>query len=401
MTEKRGAVLYNRPNRLLFLLNLMIFRRTFVSELANSAGGVFTVLFSIVLTVGLVQILSDAVGGDVGSTTVFELVAYSSLVNMPPLLTVSIFIAVLMVMMRSWQDSEMIVWFSTGGRSLLSWIRPVLQFALPLIILVGVLSTALTPWAKAQIERTTETFQQRDDVNRVSPGRFIETAGGNRVFFIEDADNEGTHIKNIFLSERTRDGKEIVVQSDAGEIVKTDEGDRYIALTDGRRYEAGGTKSAAWRVVDFVRYDLLLQVRADAAIAKLGVDEIPLQTLFALNTRAAKGEILWRFSWPLAAFNLVLLAIPLSYTNPRAGRSLSLVIAVLIFVLYLNGISIGQTWVRGGKMEWYTGVILINGSVFLITAMLFIRRVWMTRWLPLAWTEWPYRLREARKERAK
>ena len=90
MTEKRGAVLYNRPNRLLFLLNLMIFRRTFVSELANSAGGVFTVLFSIVLTVGLVQILSDAVGGDVGSTTVFELVAYSSLVNMPPLLTVSV-----------------------------------------------------------------------------------------------------------------------------------------------------------------------------------------------------------------------------------------------------------------------------------------------------------------------
>ena len=191
------------------------------------------------------------------------------------------------------------------------------------------------------------------------------------------------------------------MQSDAGEIVKTDEGDRYIALTDGRRYEAGGTKSAAWRVVDFVRYDLLLQVRADAAIAKLGVDEIPLQTLFALNTRAAKGEILWRFSWPLAALNLVLLAIPLSYTNPRAGRSLSLVIAVLIFVLYLNGISIGQTWVRGGKMEWYTGVILLNGSVFLITAMLFIRRVWMTRWLPLAWTEWPYRLREARKERAK
>ena len=150
-----------------------------------------------------------------------------------------------------------------------------------------------------------------------------------------------------------------------------------------------------------MRYDLLLQVRADAAIAKLGVDEIPLQTLFALNTRAAKGEILWRFSWPLAALNLVLLAIPLSYTNPRAGRSLSLVIAVLIFVLYLNGISIGQTWVRGGKMEWYTGVILINGSVFFITAMLFIRRVWMTRWLPLAWTEWPYRLREARKEREK
>ncbi len=376
----------------------MIFRRTFVSELANSAGGVFTVLFSIVLTVGLVQILSEAAGGDVASTTVFELVAYSSLVNMPPLLTVSLFIAVLMVMMRSWQDSEMIVWFSTGGQSLLAWIRPVLRFALPLVILVGVLSTALTPWAKAQIERTTSAFEQRDDVNRISPGRFIETAGGSRVFFIEDADETGTHIKNVFLSERTKEGKEIVVHSDAGEIVKTDEGDRYISLTDGRRYEASGGQSAAWRVVDFVRYDLLLQVKADAAIAKMSVDEMPMQMLFALNTRAAKGEILWRLSWPLAALNLALLAIPLSYTNPRAGRSLSLVIAVLVFILYLNGISIGQTWVRGDKMEWYTGVLLINGFVFVVTALLFVRRVWMTRWLPLAVTEWPYRLREAKKE---
>ena len=376
----------------------MIFRRAFVSELANSAGGVFTVLFSIVLTVGLVQILSEAAGGDAASTTVFELVAYSSLVNMPPLLTVSLFIAVLMVMMRSWQDSEMIVWFSTGGQSLLAWVRPVLQFALPLVVLVGVLSTALTPWAKAQIERTTSAFEQRDDVNRITPGRFIESEGGNRVFFIEDADATGTQIKNVFLSERSKDGKEIVVQSEAGEIVKTDAGDRYLSLSDGRRYEASGAKSAAWQVVDFVRYDLLLKVRADAAIAKMSVDEMPMQMLFVLDTRAAKGEILWRLSWPLAALNLALLAIPLSYTNPRAGRSLSLVIAVLIFVLYLNGISIGQTWVRGGKLEWYTGVLLINGFVFAVTALLFVRRVWMTRWLPLSVTEWPYRLREARKE---
>ena len=101
----------------------MIFRRSLVSEFANSAGGVFTVLFSIVLTVGLVQILGRAVGGRIDSTTVFEIVAYSSLTNLPPLLTLSLFIAVLMVLMRSWQDSEMVVWFSSGGISLLAWIR--------------------------------------------------------------------------------------------------------------------------------------------------------------------------------------------------------------------------------------------------------------------------------------
>ena len=102
----------------------MIFRRSLVNELANSAGGVFTVLFSIVLTVGLVQILGEAADGSVDSATVFELVAYSSLVNLPPLVALSLFMAVLMVLMRSWQDSEMVVWFSSAGLSLLSWIRP-------------------------------------------------------------------------------------------------------------------------------------------------------------------------------------------------------------------------------------------------------------------------------------
>ena len=309
----------------------MIFRRSLVNELANSAGGVFTVLFSIVLTVGLVQILGEAADGSVDSATVFELVAYSSLVNLPPLVALSLFMAVLMVLMRSWQDSEMVVWFSSAGLSLLSWIRPVLRFALPMILVVGILSIALTPWAKSQIERTTEAFQQKEDVNRIAPGRFIETAGGQRVFFIEDAAEDGS------------------------------------------------------------RYDMLIRVKADTALTSMSVDMMPVAMLTAINTNAANAELLWRLCWPLAALNLVLLAIPLSYTNPRAGRSLSMVIAVLIFILYLNGISIAETWVRGGKISWVTGLIALNGGVFLLTALLFVRRVWLVRWLPLKLTELPYK----------
>ena len=368
----------------------MIFRRSLVNELANSAGGVFTVLFSIVLTVGLVQILGEAADGSVDSATVFELVAYSSLVNLPPLVALSLFMAVLMVLMRSWQDSEMVVWFSSAGLSLLSWIRPVLRFALPMILVVGILSIALTPWAKSQIERTTEAFQQKEDVNRIAPERFIETAGGQRVFFIEDAAEDGSRIHNVFMSER-KDGAEIIVHAGEGAVRTNDAGDRYIALSDGRRYETDPDKGASWKVLDFARYDMLIRVKADTALTSMSVDMMPVAMLTAINTNAANAELLWRLCWPLAALNLVLLAIPLSYTNPRAGRSLSMVIAVLIFILYLNGISIAETWVRGGKISWVTGLIALNGGVFLLTALLFVRRVWLVRWLPLKLTELPYK----------
>lgn len=69
--------------------------------------------------------------------------------------------AVLMVLMRSWQDSEMVVWFSSAGLSLLSWIRPVLRFALPMILVVGILSIALTPGPKARLNARRKPFSRK------------------------------------------------------------------------------------------------------------------------------------------------------------------------------------------------------------------------------------------------
>ena len=90
------------------------------------------------------------------------------------------------------------------------------------------------------------------------------------------------------------------------------------------------------------------------------------------------------------------MAIPLSYTNPRAGKSISLVLAVLIFILYLNGISVAETWVKTERVSWITALVTLNGLVFVLTALLFVRRVWLQRWIPLALVELPYRLFDRR-----
>lgn len=348
-------------------------------------------LFSVVVTIGLVTILGQAAGGSVDSRSVFELMAYSSLTNLPALLALSIFIAVLMVMMRSWQDSEIPVWFSSGGLSLLRWIAPVMRFAVPMIILVGVISIVVTPWAKDQIERTAQQFQQRDDVNRIAPGRFIETMGGRRVFFIEEVSPDGTHVKNVFMSEQNGES-EIVVRAEAGEVKATDKGERYVVLKNGRRYDTSSKGDAAWRVTEFDTYEIRIGTRAEQAYISRDVETMTFEQLLELNTSRAKAEMVWRLSWPLAALNLALLAIPLSYTNPRAGRSLSLLLAVLIFILYLNGISVSESWIKTDKINWIVALVGLNGSVALFTALLFVRRVWMQRWVPLWLSELPYKL---------
>ncbi len=370
----------------------MIFRRSVIHELSNSLGGVFTVLFSIVITVGLVRILGQAAGGRVDPATVFELVAYTGLTHLPPILALSLYISILMVLIRIWQDNEMVVWFSSGSRNLLHFIPPVLTFAAPVIAVIAALSLVVSPWANSQIDRSSSEYKQRDDVSRISPGRFIESMNGARVFFIEQVAKDGTHVKNIFMSEKAKSGKEVIVRADEGELKTNAYGDRYIRLKNGKRYESGAEGKADWRITDFDAYELLVEIKADSIYASQDAESMPLGMLFALGTPIHKAQILWRFCWPVAALVLVLLAIPLSYTNPRQGRSLSLVIAVLLFILYLNGITMMQTWVKAQKISWVEGLAIVNTLMFALACLLFVRRVWMQSWLPQSLTRSAHRL---------
>ena len=61
---------------------------------------------------------------------------------------------------------------------------------------------------------------------------------------------------------------------------------------------------------------------------------------------------------PLSAVVLALLAIPLSFVNPRAGNSLNLVFALLIYFFYSNLLSIAQVWVSRGRLGFFMAFIL-------------------------------------------
>lgn len=364
----------------------MIFRRTLVSELANTAGAVFTVIFSIVLTIGLVRILGMAAGGRIDSGTVMEMVVYEALINMAPLLGASLFIATLITLTRSWLDSEMVVWFSSGGISLTAWIQPVLRFSIPIILLITVLSLFISPWAKGQSEMNREVYAQRDDVDRLSPGRFIELSGGRQVLFIEEISDNGETVKNVFLTQTNLED-EMVVVAESGRVIVNEAGDRYVVLENGRRYEAK-TGSAEFKVTDFETYGLRLDVKPDSAMQMRDVDTQPLPMLFAQkNNKEAQAELVWRLSWPIATLNLLMIAIPLSYTNPRAGRSINVIIALLLFVLYLNGISVGEALVVSGDLSMIFALVLLNLVFTILAVLLFLRRTIWQRWLPasLSW----------------
>jgi lipopolysaccharide export system permease protein len=338
----------------------MIFQRALRRELLSTAGAVFTTLFTIVITVMLIKILGQAAGGKVSSQDVLALIGFQALNYMPVILILTGFISVLLVVTRSYQDSEMVVWFS-AGLSLMRWIRPVLVFGWPIIVLTGLLSFLVTPWANLESAEFIERFEKREDIARVSPGKFQESAAANRVFFVEGLSGDSTKVKNIFVS-TYKDGRNSVVVAKEGERITTTAGENIVLMSKGRRYD-GTPNQADFQMLQFERYGLTVGEQAPTATGDQAARTLTTTALLAKRTPFNMSELLWRLSLPFMALTLMLLAVPLSFVNPRAGRSIGLIVALLLYVLYNSTVGIFQAGVLQGKMPfalaWWPAHIVV------------------------------------------
>jgi lipopolysaccharide export system permease protein len=349
----------------------MIFQRTLLREFAHLAGAVFLTLFLIALTTRLVRLLGQAAGGKIPSDAVIAYLGFFALNALPLLLSLTLFITVLLTLARTYRDSEMVIWFN-AGLSLTAWIRPVLVFALPLVLLIAALSLFIGPWSVQMAEQFRSRVDTRDDVSRVDPGVFGESRSKDRVFFVESVSGDRRHVQNVFVS-TMQHGRSGVMYSQKGLVEVAPNGDRYIVLLDGRRYE-GVPGEANYRVMEFSRYAARVE-------APPGQEPVPTQkslsTLALIRDPAAQnlGELLWRIGVPASALILALLAIPLSFVNPRAGRSINLIFALLAYMVYYNLLTVSQARVSQGKLDFALGWWPVHAAMLLILLALFAHRL--------------------------
>jgi lipopolysaccharide export system permease protein len=353
-----------------------IFQRALVREFAGLGLLIFTILLSIVVLSQLIRLLGDAVSGALAEEGVITLMGFASLNYLPVLLALSLFLSVLLTLTRSYRDSEMVVWFSSGI-GLSRWVRPVLWYVLPVVSVIALLSLVLSPWALSKAEEYKNRLNSRDDVTAATPGVFRESGQGNRVYFVEKVDPGKNHISNIFVRS-IQNGKMGTMVAKEGMQETAPNGDRFLVLLNGTRYE-GVPGQHDFKIVQFERYAM----RIETAEAKLGVS--PLQSISTLNllrhpTALNKSELEWRLGMPMSALVLALLAIPLSYVNPRAGRSLNLISALVIYMIYNNVNSVINASIGQGRIDAVMGFLGVHVSMLLLVVLLFYHRITLFSW---------------------
>jgi lipopolysaccharide export system permease protein len=227
------------------------------------------------------------------------------------------------------------------------------------------------PWSNQQSKLIRARFQQRDEVSLLAPGQFRESAVSHRVFFIEKMSPDQSRVENVFVTS-TENGKVNVVVSKTGHTETHKNGDRFVVLENGRRYD-GEPGKPDFRIMEFERYGVKIQSQPVVNVPT--TTGTPTLELLRNPTKDNLAEFAWRAGLPLIAINLMLLAIPLAHQNPRRGRTLNLVMAVLIYLTYSNLLNVVQSWVEQGKMSFPVGLIGLHVIVAGIVAFIFWLRV--------------------------
>ncbi|MBV8124905.1 MAG: LPS export ABC transporter permease LptF [Paucibacter sp.] len=348
----------------------MLFDSTLRKELARSFGVTFVVIITIVLTIMLIQTLGQAAVGSVSPQDVLLLMGYTGLGQLPTMLTLSLFIAIVFTLSRMYRESEMTIWFSSGV-SLMRFVPPVLRLAAPVLVAVVALNLVIWPWGNRNSTQLQDRYEKRSDLSRVAPGQFQSSSDGSRVFFIDRDAQDGRIGRNVFILTEQGDS-ESVTTAHKGQIVFQGD-DRFLVLEQGQRNEVN-TQSGQKTLASFEQYRALTDKQSVRAVDQLPPKAMGSMDLAGNPVPRNMAELTWRLGMSLAAVNLVLLGIGISATNPRRASNWNLLFALLGFVVYFNLTVLSQTWVATARMSMPRALLSLHGGAMLLAlAVIWLR----------------------------
>jgi lipopolysaccharide export system permease protein len=353
-----------------------LFQKNIQKELYRNFGGTTVVLFTIVMTIMLIRILGQASKGQANPSEVILLIGLNGIGNAAPILTLSMFMTVVYTFSRMYLDSEMVIWFSSG-LSLSKFLNPLWKFCWPILLTISLLAVFAWPWSNSQTQFLKERFEKRNDIERVTPGQFQESASSQMVFFIEKKKNTDDEASSVFIS-KVQGEIETITTAKAG-VVEWLNAEKFLSLKNGFQttlnHQTGEIKH-----IEFESYKFWLDPKGQQVL--YGMQGQMLSTIDLINSQDTvnRGELFWRTGLFMAAINLALLAVQLASVNPRVGRSYSLAMALLCFVGYYNMLTIGKRLIADGTFSLPFMVITVHGTATLIVMIWYAHTEFNLHW---------------------
>lgn len=350
----------------------MIILRYLNREILVASLAVSGILLLIVMSGRFARYLAEATTGRLSVDILFSLIGYRMPEFLVLILPLGFFIAILLTYGRLYIESEMVV-LSACGMSQKQLIGRTLVSAVFVAVLVAVLALWLGPLGAQKTDHLLLEQRQRSEFESLQEGRFQSLGKVQAVTYVESLSHNRKRLNHVFVAQTggNEQGKDVVILAEYGEqMLHPDYDQRYLMLHKGQRYE-GRPGSADFNIMRFERYGQYLPPVDPSLTVSNKADAKTTLQLWQAGDLASLVTLQWRLSLPVLVLVVALLAVPLSKTNPRQGRYLKMLPAIVLYLVYLGSLIGVRGMMDEGRWPLLPGLFAIHG-VFLVLALVLI-----------------------------
>jgi len=337
-------------------------------EVLLTLSAVSAVLLVIIMSGRFIKYLAQAASGALDPGSLFLIMGFRLPGFMQLILPLGLFLGILLSYGRLYLESEMTVLSATGmsrQRLLAITMAPAALIAL----IVAWLSLSLAPQGANEFQLLLNKQDALTEFDTLEAGRFQSLSDGTRVTYTEELSNNRSLLSGVFITQKklgedAADRSISVLLAQKGRQEIRPDGSRWLILDDGYRYD-GNPGQADYRAIKYDTYGVLLP-KPEVSNDVTDRDAIPTPDLIGNPAPRAVAELQWRIAFPLLVFIVTLIAVPLSRVNPRQGRFLKLLPAILLYMGYLSMLTWGRGLLEGGKIPLALGLWWVHGLFLVI-----------------------------------
>ena len=358
------------------LFNIFKYQNTRIARYIR--WNVIVLFFAIILVVGLivfgnqfVLMAQESIERGIPIEELIPLINYNMIRDFPLILSLSLFLAIILAVTQLYKNSEAIVMNSLGlgDKQFIIFLRPLVAVSFLILLL---LTTSAVPWSKQQKYLIEEENKSASEFSFIKEGEFEEFKDGEIVFYASKSSTPDSkteqYMEEIFISAKSNENSLIVLASEAIKFTDPETKHVYLRLRDGTRYQdVAGLDNI--NILHFDQYDLQI-ISGDiqnTIIAYTSIEGANTLELFKGKGPKVNAELQWRLSPPISLLVLSALGVLLGKASPRSGRSVGMLIGIVIFMLYNNGLLIAKNSVERGELDQNVGLWGVHLLAIMLT----------------------------------
>ena len=341
-----------------------------------------TLFLAIIFILGLVVfgnqfvlMVQESIERGIPIQELMPLVSFNMIRDVPLILTLSLFLAIVITISRLYKNSEAIVMNSLGlgDKHFIVFIQPLVIAS---FLIIFFLTIYAVPWAKQQKNIMEEETNNASEFSFITEGEFEQFKQGEIVFYTSKSKTLDTvgaqNMEEIFIYASDNGKPVIVLASEAIKYIDPQNNSTYLSLKDGVRYQ-GIPSNKNKNILNFDLYDLEIvsgELQKSVAIYSKIEGKSTLE-LLKQGGVLANAELQWRISQPITVLILSVIGVFLGKASPRGGKGINLLIGIVVFMIYYNSLLAAKSAIELGQINSILGLWVVHFLVILLLILFY------------------------------